>query len=240
VFYIDWDNQAFFETTSVPGKLGAFLSVPTNVAYNAGNSRVYGLELETSLAITDHLLATFAYGFTDSEFKEGYSCDYASATGNGLYFNPSIPRPNKYDCLTDRDEQLANSNLKGNTIPNSPRHNFVTSLSYIDQITSELGWFTRTDYSYEDGRFTEANNFAEIGKRQIWNARGGLETDGWTATLFVNNMLDEQTPSAIIAFPRFGQTTVGNRNVPLQGYAMTPIPGRIWGGEIVVRFGARR
>ena len=127
----------------------------------------------------------------------------------------------------------------------------MTSLAYADNISAELGWFARTDYSWEDGRFADVNNFAEIGKRRLWNARTGLETSGWTASLYVNNILDENTPSAIINFPRFGEfptdPNTGDRltdpatgrplTTNLQGYALTPIRGRIIGGELIVRFG---
>ncbi|MCP4929215.1 MAG: TonB-dependent receptor [Gammaproteobacteria bacterium] len=215
VFYIDWENQTFFETTGIPGEPPLTLSIPTNVGFNSGKSRIFGLELETTWAITDKIHTTFAYGLADGKYREGYSENYEQVTGDG--------------------------NLKGNKIPNSPKHSFVTSLTYIDQINSELGWFSRTDYSYENGRYSAANNFAEIGKRQIWNARSGLETDRWTATLYVNNILDKNTPSAIIGFPRINENLPpnppGTNNSP-QGYALSPTSGRIWGGEIVIRFGA--
>jgi iron complex outermembrane receptor protein len=209
-FYIDWDNQAFFETIPIPGEIGP---IQTAVAFNAGSSRIFGAELETTFAISDKLLATFAYGFTDGEFREGFSNNLDDVTGDG--------------------------DLKGNTIPNSPRHNFVTSLAYTDMITADLGWFSRTDFSYEDGRYSAANNFAEMGKRQLWNARTGLETNRWTATLYVNNILDDDTPSAIIGFPRFNERSPANKDVSLQGYALSAVPGKTFGGEIVMRFGAR-
>jgi iron complex outermembrane receptor protein len=238
-FYIDWDNQTFFETTDIPGEIQA---ISTSVGYNAGGSRIFGLELETSFAVTNNLLATFAYGFTDGEFEDGYSCDYAKTTGDGLKPNNAGTRG---ICLDDRSAQEANNNLKDNTIPNSPRHNFVTSLAYNRTINTDfgqMGWFARTDFSYEDGRYSAANNFAEMGKRQLWNARTGLEKDRWTATLFVNNMLDDDTPSAIIGFPRFGENSPANppgTNPNPQGYALSAVPGRMYGGEIVFRFGAR-
>jgi iron complex outermembrane receptor protein len=211
-FYIDWDNQAFFETTPIYGEVQ---EIPSSVAFNAGSSRIFGAELETTWAITDNLLGTFAYGFTDGEFREGFSENLEAVTGDG--------------------------DLKGNTIPNSPRHNFVTSLAYsriIDTDLGQMGWFTRTDFSYEDGRQSAANNFAEMGKRQLWNARTGLERDRWTLTVFVNNILDDDTPSAIIGFPRFDDPSPVNGN-PQQGYALSATPGRIWGGEVIMRFGAR-
>ncbi|MGI9289747.1 MAG: TonB-dependent receptor [Gammaproteobacteria bacterium] len=231
-FYIDWENQTFFETTPVQGEVQA---IPSSIGFNAGESRIYGLELETTFAVTDNLLATFAYGFTDGEFKDGYSCNFAETTGIGLV-------PNGTGGFTCGDPDTTN-NLEGNTIPNSPRHNFVTSLAYnafVDTDFGQFGFFARTDYSYEDGRYSAVNNFAEMGKRQIWNARTGLEQDRWTATVFVNNILDDDTPSAIIAFPRFDDPNPAPGNSqPLQGYALSAVPGRTYGGELIFRFGAR-
>ena len=229
-FYIDWDNQTFFETTPIPGEISP---IPTSVGFNAGKSRIYGMELETSFAFSEKLTGTFAYGLADGEIEEGYSCSYANVSGIGLV--PQAANPDVLGCAESVDQGLEINNLRGKTIPNSPKHSFVASLMYTDSITSALGWFARTDYAYENGQYSAANNFAEIGKRQTWNARSGLEADRWTATLYVNNMLDENTPSAIIGFPRFGETTPAG--VPLQGYALSPTRGRIIGAELIVRFG---
>jgi hypothetical protein len=42
-----------------------------------------------------------------------------------------------------------------------------------------------------------------IPNRQIWNGRIGLESDSSTLAAFVNNILDEDTPTAIPKFLYF-------------------------------------
>ncbi len=227
-FYIDWDNQTFFEITDIPGEV---TGIPTSVGFNGGESRIFGLEFESSFAFTDKLLGTFAYGFTDGKIKEAYSCTYANATGEGLIPNGS----GGFTCATSKDQGLELNNLKDKETANSPRHSIVTSLAYADSISADMGWFARTDYAWEDGRYADVNNFAEIGSRRTWNARSGLETADWTLSFYVNNILDENTPSAIINFPRFGEINAGGSNS--QGYALTPTRGRIIGGEVILRFG---
>lgn len=167
------------------------------------------MELETSFALTDNLTGTFGYGFNYGQFIEYESGSLEELTGDG--------------------------NAAGNQIPNSPKHNFVTSLAYAKQINQDYEWFARTDFSYESRKYTSATNTEQIGERRRWNARLGLDSGLWRASLFVNNILDETTPSAIIGFPRLLERNASNINP--QAYALTPTPGRLVGAEIIVRFG---
>ncbi len=61
------------------------------------------------------------------------------------------------------------------------------------------------------------------------------ENEGWQLTFFVNNILDEQTPSAILGFPRMEEQNAAG-TWP-EGYALTPTPGRSAGAELIWRFG---
>lgn len=218
LFYIDWENLTTFETANI--KIGNF-NVPQSLGVNAGAANVKGLELETMFAITDKLTATVNYGYNDGKYTEYTSANLAQTTGEGL---------------TEDGEVIEGSNnAKGNQVPNSPKHNVVTSLAYNDQFTSTLGWFGRTDYVYESKKYTSGTNFEQIGERKVWNVRAGLEHDIWRLSGYVNNILDEQTPTAIIGFPRLTERTESN-SIP-NGYALTPMPGRQYGLELVYRFG---
>jgi iron complex outermembrane receptor protein len=220
VFYIDWDNLTTFETANI--QIGSF-SVPQSLGINAGKADVKGLELETTFAITDRLIAAFSYGYNDAKYTEYTSSNLADTTGEGL---------------TEDGEFIEGSNnAKGNQVPNSPKHNVVTSLSYNDQFTSTLGWFGRTDFVYESKKYTSGTNFEQIGERKVWNARTGLEHDIWRLSAYVNNILDEQTPTAIIGFPRLTEDTAAPGLVYPNGYALTPMPGRQYGLELLWRFG---
>ena len=83
---------------------------------------------------------------------------------------------------------------------------------------------------------TSGTNFEEIPERKLWNARVGLEHINWRLALFVNNILDQQTPSAIVGFPRLGEPENEGGTIP-NGYALTPTPGIQYGLEAVLRFG---
>ncbi|MDP7041273.1 MAG: TonB-dependent receptor, partial [Gammaproteobacteria bacterium] len=203
-FYIDWKKQTVFETRDVARD---FLFAPSSVGVNAGISTVYGMEVETSFAFTDNFTGSFAYGLTDGEFDEYFSEDLEGTTGDG--------------------------DASGNQIPNSSRHNIVMSLNYAKQISSDLEWFARTDYTYESKKYTAPTNFIELNARRRWNARTGIESDDWKLSLYVNNILDEQTPYAILGFPRITESNAAG-SWP-QGYAATPTPSRIVGGELIWR-----
>jgi outer membrane receptor protein involved in Fe transport len=205
-FYIDWDNQTVFETVDITRD---FLFAPQAVGINAGKSEVYGMELETTFAFTDNLIGTFGYGLAHGEFEDYESGELEAATGDG--------------------------DASGNKIPDSSKHNFVTSLAYNRPISSQLDWFARTDFTFESKKYTSATNFAEIDDRRRWNVRSGVEDEGWRVSVFVDNILDEQTPSAILGFPRLTETNASGVNP--QGYGLTPTPGRAVGAELILRFG---
>lgn len=228
VFFIDWDNLTAFETRfiTISG-----LAAPQSLGLNAGNAEVKGLELETTFAITDKLIAKFAYGYNNGQYTEYASKSYADTTGVGLV--QTGLRPNG-DPIIAWDSSV--NNLKGAQIPNSPKHNVVTSLAYNDQFTADLGWFARTDFFYDSKKYTSGTNFEQIGERKSWNARVGLDHSIWRLSLYVNNILDEQTPSAIIGFPRLLERN--NAGVPPNGYLLSPTPGRQVGLEAVLRFGS--
>ena len=225
VYYIDWTNQATFQTVNVG-------SVISNVQRNAGKSEVYGMEFESSLAITDHLGASFAYGLANGKYLEYTDPFYANTTGIGL----------------DANGDLINgaNNVAGHSIPNSPKHSIVTSLTYNRDINADLNWFTRTDFVLESKRYVDAANFMTIPNRKVWNARIGLESRKWTLTAYVDNILDKQTPTAIpnfIYFPDSGLAwdkpdCASSDRCWVESWAASPSRGLNWGMDLLYRFGA--
>ena len=215
VFYIDWTNQALFETTQFPNVSGAVNT--STILNNAGKSEIWGLELETNFAATDNLLLFFNYGWNDGEYTEGLDADLADLTGG-------------------------DGDLSGYTIPNSPQHNVVFGFDASTQVSMDLEGFMRTDFQYESKRYTAPSNFGYIGERKIVNLRLGLRSERWTLTGYVRNLTDDDTPVSVLNFVNFSYNEIAEHpgteaNIYPNMYAPTPQRGRDIGLEFQWLFG---
>jgi len=223
-YYIDWTNQATFQTVQIG-------SVIANVQRNAGKSEVYGVEVESSYALTDNWSASLSYGLANGKYEEYNDPFFANTTGIGL----------------DADGNIDNAanNVGGNYIPNNPKHSIIAALSYAKDISADMNWFARTDYVLESKRYVDAANFMFIPNRDVWNGRVGLEAYNWTVTAYVNNILDQQTPTSIPNFLYFPDTGVAwdkedcnTQRCWVESWAAGPSRGRNWGLDLIFRFGS--
>ena len=227
VFTIDWENQGVFQRTSIAGR-------PATITENAGQSEVNGAELETNYIFTDNLTGIFSYGLADGKFIQYDDPFFADTTGIGNDANGDIIN--------------GSNNVAGNSLPSSPKHNFIVSLDYVRGLRGDMDFFARSDFVYEGRRFTAADNFVKIPSRKLLNLRIGTETTAWRATAYVRNMLDERTPASVFSFQALqgldwnnGTDEAGlpdgsvGRDVQLYSAAVTP--GRAYGVEFLYRFG---
>jgi iron complex outermembrane receptor protein len=150
---------------------------------NAGKSSVTGAEVELTFAATDNLLLSLNYGYAKSEFIKYNSDEYYRLTG-----------------INDPD-LLNGGNVSGNESPRSPKQSASFSALYNRSINADMAWFARTDYSYAAKQWVSEANLAYSGDVHMWNARAGLETDQWTLTFYVDNILGEDAPTMIQNFP---------------------------------------
>lgn len=226
-YYIDWTNQSVFQTTTVGGNL-------TQITRNAGQSEIFGFELETGFRLTDNLTGQFSWGLANGTFVEYADPAYARTTGIGL----------------DENGNLVNdsNNVRGNRLPSAPKHSFVAALDYTRSLSAALDGFARTDFVLETQRYTAPDNFTRLPNRKLWNARIGLEGDRWTLTAWVTNILDLQPPLSVFSFEYLqglnwnnGLDATGNPDgsagTSVQAYSVVPAPGRNAGLELVLRFG---
>jgi outer membrane receptor protein involved in Fe transport len=214
VFYIDWENQGQFTTVPVARVGGSQLDT---VVVNAGLSQSQGLELETSFAVTDALLLIANYGYTDAEFVEFNSDLYAQITG-----------------INDA-ELLNGGNVAGFRLPNTPEHSVVFGVIATSQLTPELELFFRPDVVYESDRMADETNLPRLDSLTLVNLRTGVRADHWTATAYVTNLLDENTPTAGSSFVNFvapQYANGANQNV----WTLNPRRGRNWGIEFQYRY----
>jgi len=200
IFYIDWTNQAINVNQNImtadikddpddPGNDTFDLEL-NFITDNAGESSVKGAEVELTLAATDNLLLSLAYGYAKTELKEYNSDEYYRLTG------------------FDDPDLLNGGNVSGNESPRTPKQSANFSALYNRNISGDLGWFARTDYTYESKKWVTVSNLAHTGDLQMWNARAGLENERWTLTFYVDNILDESSPTLVQNFPMLDASAV--------------------------------
>jgi len=242
MFYIDWENQAVAQNTLVGSTL-------TQINVNSGTSEVFGVELETTFVFTENLTGQFSYGLADAKFKQYNDENLANLTGVGieLEFDTDPFKPNQWVPVIGADggwvyDQSAN-NADGKRVPGSAKHSFIFGLNYSNEVTlnlfngaETLDWFARTDFVLETDRYSQANNFTQYPSRKMWNGRIGLDSANWTLTGYVNNILDDLTPTGIFNFPLITGALWSSTGGPTQN-SVSPAFGRAYGLELIYRFG---
>jgi outer membrane receptor protein involved in Fe transport len=260
-FYIDWENQAINVTECIPtnrdpdqgGNPGFPPCEVNNIVQNAGESRVYGAEVEMSFFATEYLTLSLGYGWTDTELEEFFDAELATLLcDNSCYeaapgTSPGDEIPSEQAVM--RQQEFAD--VSGNQAPRVPEHNLVLSSMYMRPLTSATEWYWRNDWRYESKRYSTASNLTYAPSFWNWNMRVGLEADRWSASVYVENLTDEKSPIQIQDFPLFDAaegyipardpdiTTIARNPVNQNAFQILPRQSRWFGAAVSYRFGAR-
>lgn len=173
-FYSDWEDQQINVPTEVPG-----VARPAN----AGASELYGLELATRYRVNERLEVYFSLGLLETEFTNfPFGIDNA---GNPL---PVVDIRTSPPTALTGDERFVN--LAGNEFPSAPGVTASVGGSY----RGPRGLFASVNVSYTGGRTNDLNNLREnrTDSFTLVNGRMGWEWRKWRASVFVENLLDDE------------------------------------------------
>ncbi|MCC6171197.1 MAG: TonB-dependent receptor [Gammaproteobacteria bacterium] len=157
---------------------------------NAAKSEVKGVELELEAALTERLTAGLSYSYVNAEFVE-----LNDAEANELFGNPSVA---------------------GKHPAGVPANQAGVFGRYGFELGPQTKAFVRADASYTSRKYDQVFNLASTGDRTIVNLSAGLERERWTASVFVDNLTDDRTPSTVVRY-----VDQMNLNVP---QAINPSP----------------
>ncbi len=174
LFHMDRSNQTFRRADLVddPNQPQGFQQIDYFI--NAGKSTVNGFELETSYQFNSIFALSGQVAYIDSQYE---------------VFNSGV-----------HNELFGVESAAGKTAERFPEWAGSLSGIFNGSINTSMDWFARADWFYQGKRFGDEGNlvFADAGS-QI-NVRAGIQTDRYRAELFVRNLTDDDTPTAINRF----------------------------------------
>lgn len=145
-------------------------AVPNTLSVNVpGEQELYGLELESGLALTDRwdfgLNLSYNHNeWTDFSIVEPWYTLPGGATAN---------------------------NRKGKQVPRYPTWIGSVSSSYTAPINDRWSWFVRGDASYTGKRYVDYANLAYLGAYSLVNAAVGAKRENLRVEVGVRNLFDE-------------------------------------------------
>jgi outer membrane receptor protein involved in Fe transport len=186
-YWIDWTNQQITSTFFFPVSAGGGSQ---SYILNAAKSEVTGAEVEFEIAVTEELTAGLSYSNVNAEFIELNDAEALNLFGN--------------------------ASVRGKSPAGVPADQASVFARYGFDVAANAKGFVRADASYTSKKYDQIFNLASTGDRTIVNLSAGLERGPWSASLFVDNVTDDRTPSTVVRY-----VDQMNLNVP---QAINPSP----------------
>jgi len=174
-FYTDWTDQQ----VNAADPNGSIIS--TSITRNLGDTRVWGVEMEGAIDLTENLSVDLSGSYTDAQFRDG-TVDQVFARFGG----PNTAPP----C----DDLVCNSNgdIGGNELPRAPKFQAALGVQYSRDINQDTDFYIRADGSYQSRSFADTVNVAVIGDRFLANSRLGLNYRNFGLSIWGRNIFDKR------------------------------------------------
>lgn len=168
-------------------------SGPTTAITNAGEAISQGVEIDSTLGLTDDLTLTIGYTYLDTELKDLGSVTNAEIT-EIVSAGTNDPAAGAQAGLTFAPQSAA-----GDELPYAPENKWVIGLNYLLPIPADLGVASLgATYIYVDEQRASASgstpwdmlpDYELVNLNASWMSIGGSNFD---SSLFVTNALDEE------------------------------------------------
>lgn len=154
VFYTDWEDQQVDYSPSGDSR--------DTVIANAGESNLWGGELELNAYLTSSVQVFSSLGYVETEFE-----DFTATDSNG-------------DLI----------NYEGNQFPDAPKYN--ASVGSIYRGFNGVFASVDANYRSQSFTDVENNQDLKVDARTLVNAKVGYEQVDWSAYLWVTNLTDRE------------------------------------------------
>jgi iron complex outermembrane receptor protein len=173
VFYNDYKDQQVLVQFE-----GDFL--PRSGTANAGSVDVYGLELDLTWQPTDNILLNASYAYTDGEYDDFVLAD---AQNSGVPVSGS----------NQAKAASKDGDFSGNDTAGVPQNALAFLGRYQHEFINDFDWYVQATAQYQDERWADVANLVTL--ESYWKANGqvGIENENWFASIYVENMFDDDT-----------------------------------------------
>jgi outer membrane receptor protein involved in Fe transport len=175
-YWIDWTNQSYQDTLIQRDAAGNIIFAPNGqprtvvATINAGETRIKGMELDSTLVILPGWSARLAYSYNDSRFRDFLSRLPITYSG-------------------------APAQVAGNRLFNSPKHKLTVSTTFEQPLgNGGLNLFGSSDLTLRGKQFTDELNTAFVGTLTLLNARLGVSGDNWEIFVYGRNLTNSRVP----------------------------------------------
>lgn len=159
-FYISYKDQQIYTAVDI-----------TNFVFgleNIGESRIFGVELESKAVLTRGLTLGLNFGYLNAKVEKYMEKIINQTTGS----------------ITEADR-------KGKTLPVSPEFNSSANLQFIQPISKKINFEASTEYIYQSDIFFDVQNTAKHKAYGLLNARLGFTTKHFDFFVWGKNITDE-------------------------------------------------
>ncbi len=141
------------------------------VVYPSGDVNIKGVEVETSLRVTEQLTASGSLAFADSNIIKLEDEIYRRWFGTLDASNQEEPRVAKWT--------------------------WNATLAYTDTLTGDINWFGRIDEVFIGSKWESILNKAKTGPSYKTNVKLGIENGQYNVTAYVDNLFNDKTISSL-------------------------------------------
>jgi iron complex outermembrane recepter protein len=183
----------------------------SDIIANIGGATSLGIEVESTILLTDALSIDLGLTLSDPTYKNGTKFSGGRADRSGV-------RCDGVTCPSDGD-------ISGNQLSRSSREQYSLGINLASEL---LGWHvhSRVDANYQSLQYVEPLNLAWVPSRMITNASIGLVSpeQQWEINGWGKNLTDEDYPGNSFFIGVFNQYMVGKG------------PGRTFGAALKYNF----
>jgi len=178
LFYTAWEDQQTAcqnEITAFPGSNSTQRTYTCNVA----EATVYGLELDGTLRVSDVFTIVGSYAYTHARYDSFVDDSLA-----GTLAQLGLPA---WD-------------FEGRSLPYVPDHRLTVSPRINVHAFGDYDFEGRLDVQHQTKTFVRADNMQHFDAKTTVDLRLALRSDRLSYQFFVNNLFDDDTPTAAVRF----------------------------------------